>query len=114
MTIYGILCGLTDFTNIADFLKIKEDYFTELLGLENGTPSHYCLSDIFARIDSKKIMEIFIEWIKEILVSANGKNISIDGKAVRSAIDKTKLVCYTLNRVEVCLFNKKKEGNRFE
>ena len=24
MTIYGILCGLTDFTNIADFLKIKE------------------------------------------------------------------------------------------
>ena len=35
MTIYGILCGLTDFTNIADFMKIKEDYFTELLGLEN-------------------------------------------------------------------------------
>ena len=33
-------------------------------------------------------MEIFIEWIKEILVSANGKNISIDGKAIRSAIDK--------------------------
>ena len=88
MTIYGILCGLTDFTNIADFLKIKEDYFTELLGLENGTPSHDCLSDIFARIDSKKFMEIFIEWIKEILVSANGKNISIDGKAIRSAIDK--------------------------
>ena len=24
ITIYGILCGLTDFTNIADFLKIKE------------------------------------------------------------------------------------------
>ena len=24
MTISGILCGLTDFTNIADFLKIKE------------------------------------------------------------------------------------------
>ena len=88
MTIYGILCGLTDFTNIADFMKLKEDYFTELLGLENGTPSHDCLSDIFARIDSKKFMEIFIEWIKEILVSVNGRNISIDGKAIRSAIDK--------------------------
>ena len=36
MTIYGILCGLTDFTNIANFMKLKEDYFTELLGLENG------------------------------------------------------------------------------
>ena len=37
MTIYGLLCGLTDNTNIADFMKIKEDYFTKLLNLENGT-----------------------------------------------------------------------------
>ena len=58
MTIYGILCGITDFTNIADFMKIKEDYITELLGLENRTTSNDCLSDIFARIDSKKFMEI--------------------------------------------------------
>ena len=52
MTICGILCGLTDFTNIADFLKIKEEYFTQLLNLEHGTPSHDCLSDSFAAIDS--------------------------------------------------------------
>ena len=38
MTIYGLLCGLKDFTNIADFMKLKEDYFTKLLNLENGTP----------------------------------------------------------------------------
>ena len=88
MTIYGILCGITDFTNIADFMKIKEDYFTELLGLENGTPSHDCLSDIFARIDSKKFMKIFIEWTKEIVKEKTGLNISIDGKAVRSAVNK--------------------------
>ena len=88
MTIYGLLCGLTDFTNIADFMKLKEDYFTELLGLENGTPSHDCLSDIFARIDSKKFMEIFIEWTQEIMKHKTGLNISIDGKAVRSATDK--------------------------
>ena len=88
MTIYGILCGLTDFTNIADFMKLKEDYFTKLLNLENGTPSHDCLSDIFARIDSKKFMKIFIEWIEEIVTSVEGTNISIDGKAVRGAVDK--------------------------
>ena len=34
MTIYGILCGYTDFTNLADFLKVHEDYFNELLQLE--------------------------------------------------------------------------------
>ena len=31
MTIYGLLCELTDFTNIVDFMKLKEDYFKELL-----------------------------------------------------------------------------------
>lgn len=61
MTIYGLLCGLTDYTNIADFMKIKEEYFTKLLKLENRTPSHDCLSDVFTIMDSKKFMEVFIE-----------------------------------------------------
>ena len=88
MTIYGLLCGLTDYTNIADFMKLKEDYFTKLLKLENGTPSHDCLSDIFARIDPKKFMKLFIEWTKEMVENRTGKKISIDGKAIRSATDK--------------------------
>ena len=88
MTIYGLLCGLKDFVNIADFMKLKEDYFKELLGLENGTPSHDCLSDLFASIDSEKFMQIFIEWTKEILQEKTGKKISIDGKAIKSATDK--------------------------
>lgn len=88
MTIYGLLCGLKDYTNIADFMKLKEDYFTKLLGLENGTPSHDCLSDVFGAIDSKKFMEIFIEWTKEIVKNKTGKHISIDGNAIKSATDK--------------------------
>ena len=86
MTIYGILCGYTDFTNLADFLKVHENYFTNLLSLENGTPSHDTLSKVFATIDSKKFLEIFIVWIKEI-IKDNGLHLSIDGKAVKSARD---------------------------
>lgn len=88
MTIYGLLCGLKDFTNIADFMKLKEDYFTKLLGLENGTPSHDCLSDLYASIDPKQFMKIFIEWTKDIIEKKAGKKISIDGKAIKSATDK--------------------------
>lgn len=88
MTIYGLLCGLKDFTNIADFIKLKEDYFTKLLNLENGTPSHDCLSDLYASIDPKQFMKIFIEWTKDILEKKTGKKISIDGKAIKSATDK--------------------------
>lgn len=87
MTIYGILCSYTDFTNLADFLKVYEDYFTKLLNLQNGTPSHDTLSKVFSMIDSKKFLEIFIHWIKQIIES-NGIHLSIDGKAVKSARDK--------------------------
>ena len=88
MTIYAILCGQEDYVNIAYFMKLKEEYFTNLLGLENGTPSHDWLSDLYAKIDSKKFMQIFIEWVKEIVKNKTGKIISIDGKAVRNATDK--------------------------
>ena len=87
MTFYGILCGYTDFTNLADFLKVHEDYFTNLLNLKNGTPSHDTLSKVFSIIDSQKFMNIFSEWIKEV-IKDNGLHISIDGKAIKSARDK--------------------------
>ena len=87
MTIYGILCEYYDFTNLADFLKVHEDYFTNLLNLEHGTPSHDTLSKVFSIIDSKKFLELFIEWINQI-IKGNGLHVSIDGKAVKSARDK--------------------------
>lgn len=77
-----------NYVNIAYFMKLKEEYFNELLGLENGTSSHDCLSDLYAQIDSKKFMTIFIEWINEKVKNKTGKMISIDGKAIRSATNK--------------------------
>ena len=51
MTVYGVLCGYTDFTNLADFVKVHENYFNELLDLKNGTPSHDTLSNVFSIIE---------------------------------------------------------------
>ena len=86
MTVYGILCGYTDFENMADFLEVHEEYFTNLLSLENGIPSHDTFSRVFSLIDSKKFLDIFIDWIKEI-VNKNGIHLCIDGKAIKSARD---------------------------
>ena len=87
MVIYGILNGYDDFVNIADFLKQRESYFKNLLLLKN-TPSHVCLSNLFAVINPIEFMEIFIEWIHDIVERKTGALITIDGKAVRSARDK--------------------------
>ncbi len=87
MTIYGVLCNYTDFVNLVDFLNVYEEYFINLLNLKNGIPSHDTFSRVFAIIDPKEFMNIFIEWIKTI-IKQKGLHIAIDGKAIKSARDK--------------------------
>ena len=87
LAIFGLLWGHTDFTNMALELKYKEAYFTELLGLKNGIPSHDTFSAAFSIINPAEFLECFIQWVVE-LTRANGKHIAIDGKAVRAACEK--------------------------
>lgn len=87
MTIYGTLCGYTDFVNMEYFLTLHEQYFIDLLKLKNGIPSHDTFSRVFASIDSKQFVNIFIEWIKEI-VNQKSLHVAIDGKAIKSVRDK--------------------------
>jgi predicted transposase YbfD/YdcC len=87
MVIYGILNGYEDFENMADFLRETEGYFQGLLLVEK-TPSHDCLSDLFAVINPVEFMDIFIEWIREVVEVRTGAVIAIDGKAIKSARDK--------------------------
>ena len=87
LTVFGLLWGHTDFTNMAIDLKYKEEYFTELLGLENGIPSHDTFSAAFSIIDPAEFLECFIQWIVE-LTRAKGRHVAIDGKAVRAACEK--------------------------
>lgn len=90
LAIYGILCGYTDFSNMAYYLKKREKELSEEFGLLNGIPSHDTFSALFRIIDSKKFMELFIEWTKSLLNNnqMSNKHIAIDGKAIKSATDK--------------------------
>ena len=87
LTIFGLLWGFTDFVNMADELSYHEEYFTEMLGLKHGIPSHDVFSAVFRVIDPEKFLICFVEWIGSI-AELKGKHISIDGKAIRAACDK--------------------------
>ena len=94
MSIYGILAGHYDAENIAYFLKLNEEYFTNELGLEYGTPSPDTLLRIYSLINPEEFMNIFVSWVKSIIEEKNKllknkyKLIPIDGKAIKSATDK--------------------------
>ena len=87
LTVFGLLWGHTDFTNMVIELKYHEAYFTELLGLENGIPSHDTFSAAFSIINPAEFLECFIQWIVD-LTRPQGKHVAIDGKAIRAACEK--------------------------
>ena len=87
MSIYAILSGNSDCENMADWLELRKDYFINLLGLENGTPSADTLLRMFRTLNSHHFMEIFSKWIKSMINMKEGQ-IAIDGKTIKSATDK--------------------------
>ena len=91
MSIFAILSVCKDATEIEYFLDLRKEYFTQLLDLKHGTPSHNTISHIFRIIKPDKFIELFIEWVQEIVVQKNIggiRTVAIDGKAIRSATDK--------------------------
>jgi len=87
MTVFGLLWGHTDFTNMVIDLKYHEAYFASLLGFANGIPSHDTFSATFSIINPAEFLECFIQWIVD-LTRSKGKHLAIDGKAIRAACEK--------------------------
>ena len=88
LAIYGTLCGYTDFSNMAYYLKYREGELIKELGLETGVPSHDVFSDVFRLLDVEKFMDLFALWVQQIIREKGGKHVAIDGKAVRGAAQK--------------------------
>lgn len=88
LAIYGTLIGFDDFTNMSYYLKKREEELIVGLGLAAGIPSHDVFSDVFRMLDIKAFMGAFVEWTKDLVKAKTGKQIAIDGKAVRAATKK--------------------------
>ncbi len=48
------LCAADNWVAIEEFSEAKEEWFTDLLGLENRIPSHDTFGDVFAVIDTEE------------------------------------------------------------
>ncbi|HEY4385534.1 MAG TPA: ISAs1 family transposase [Ktedonobacteraceae bacterium] len=86
LAICGVLCGAEGWVEIEEFGKAKEAFFTELLGLPNGIPSHDTFGRVFALLDPKQFEASFVQWVQGISKTVQGM-ISIDGKTLRRSHD---------------------------
>ncbi|GHO62565.1 H repeat-associated protein YdcC [Ktedonobacter sp. SOSP1-52] len=86
LAICGVLCGAEGWVEIEEFGNAKKAFFTDLLDLPNGIPSHDTFGRVFALIDPKQFEASFIRWVQGISQTVNGV-IAIDGKTLRRSHD---------------------------
>lgn len=87
LAICGVLCGADGWVEIEEFGKAKEAFFTELLKLPNGIPSHDTFGRGFALIDPKQFEASFVQWVQGLSQTVKGV-IAIDGKTLRRSHDR--------------------------
>lgn len=87
MVICAVIAGCDVWQDIADFCRVKEEWFRESIGLElkNGIPSHDTFSRIFQLMDPKEFERSFREWVQDCCQLKKGQTISLDGKTVRGS-----------------------------
>ncbi|GAC1691613.1 MAG: ISAs1-like element ISSod22 family transposase [Ktedonobacteraceae bacterium] len=86
LAICGVICGAEGWVEIEEFGKAKEAWFTELLQLPNGIPSHDTFGRVFALLDPKQFEGSFVQWVQGISKTVKGV-IAIDGKTLRRSHD---------------------------
>jgi predicted transposase YbfD/YdcC len=86
LAICGVLCGAEGWVEIEEFGNAKKAFFTDLLDLPNGIPSHDTFGRVFALIDPKQFEASFIQWVQGITQTVKGV-IAIDGKTLRRSHD---------------------------
>jgi len=88
ISICAMICGADNWVAIEEFGLAKEEWFTELLGLENGIPSHDTFGEVYAAIDTEQFSVCFSRWVADLANITEGEVIAIDGKCLRRSLDK--------------------------
>jgi len=83
-----MICGADNWVAIEEFGLSKEAWFTDLLGLENGIPSHDTFGEVYAAIDTDHFSLCFSRWVADLATLTEGEVIAIDGKCLRRSLDK--------------------------
>lgn len=92
-----LLCGGETYNDMEDFGHAKEDWFRSFLKLPNGIPSHDTFNRVFAALDPKKFLDCFLEWTQAIREVVDKEIVALDGKALRSALNKEDQLKYIVS-----------------
>jgi len=87
ITLCASICGADNWVAIETFGKAKEGWFTKLLSLQNGIPSHDTFGNVFALINTDEFCHCFSRWVHDLRQICELDIINIDGKCLRRSLD---------------------------
>lgn len=82
LTLSGAVSGCNTWEAIAEFGKLKLDWFRKYFPYEDEMPSHDTLGRFFSAFDRKKFADFFMKFTQK-LAQEDSRVIAIDGKTVR-------------------------------
>jgi len=88
ITIGAVICGANNWVEIENYGHAKKEWLETFLELPNGIPSHDTLMRLFARLKPKELQQCFLDWIEAVTELTKGQVIAIDGKSLRSALER--------------------------
>jgi predicted transposase YbfD/YdcC len=85
ISIAAVLCGAETWEDLEDFGHAKFDWFSNILDMKNGVPSHDTFNRFFQALNPGEFEKHFIAWAQSIITKHAYEFVSIDGKTIRQA-----------------------------
>lgn len=82
----AVICGATSYAKVEMFGVSKQDWLKKFLTLEYGIPDACTFRNVIKEIDTKKLHEMFCDWMKSVVSELTGV-VAIDGKEARRTKD---------------------------
>lgn len=86
LSVIGMLAECENWVEIADFGKLRQEWFASHGLFVDGTPSHDTLGRIFRLLDAEVFARCFALWIQQAVGPVSGV-VAIDGKTSRASGD---------------------------
>ena len=103
ITISAVICGAETWADVEAFGESKEGWFRTFLELPHGIPSHDTFGRVLAALDPEAFERAFQAWVRDLKGTSAGKQVAIDGKAIRRSLDRASgRACIHLVSAWVC------------
>jgi predicted transposase YbfD/YdcC len=89
ITLCAVLAGADEWTEIAEFGRIKQEWFKTFLELPSGIPSHDTFGRVFSKIRPEEFEKCFLDWVHAAFQNIAPQVVAIDGKTLRHSYDRS-------------------------